>query len=151
MSSSKKFLLDANVFIEAHKKYYAFDICSGFWKALERQYRLGTLASIDRIKVELTQRRKKDEEPDALSDWANKSAPEGFFKGTTDLAVIKTFGHMANWVQGSQQFKDSAKQEFADVSDGWLIAYAKENGLIVATHEEYAPEAHRKSTYPTFA
>ena len=148
MSSSKKFLLDANVFIEAHKKYYAFDICSGFWKALERQYRLGTLASIDRIKLELTQGRKKDEEPDALSDWANKSAPVGFFKGTTDIAVIKTFGDMAKWVQGSQQFKDPAKQKFADVADGWLIAYAKENGLIVVTHEQYAPEVQNKVPIP---
>jgi len=27
--SSQVFLLDANVFIEAHRRYYSFDICPG--------------------------------------------------------------------------------------------------------------------------
>ena len=27
-----KYLLDSNVFIEAKNRYYAFDICPGFWE-----------------------------------------------------------------------------------------------------------------------
>ncbi len=34
------------------------------------------------------------------------------------------------------------------MADGWLIAYAKENGLIVVTHEEYAPGAQNKVPIP---
>ena len=32
--SPKRFLLDANVFIQAKKSYYAFDVAPGFWSAL---------------------------------------------------------------------------------------------------------------------
>lgn len=28
------FLLDTNVFIEAHQRYYGLDLCPGFWDAL---------------------------------------------------------------------------------------------------------------------
>ncbi|RRD03297.1 DUF4411 family protein [Arachnia propionica] len=35
------FLLDANVFIEAHRFYHAFDLVPSFWAWLERQFRSG--------------------------------------------------------------------------------------------------------------
>lgn len=31
-----KFLLDANVFIEAYRRYYSFDIAPSFWELLEK-------------------------------------------------------------------------------------------------------------------
>lgn len=31
-----KYCLDANVFVEAHRRYYAFDIAPPFWRALEQ-------------------------------------------------------------------------------------------------------------------
>ena len=34
MSPMRVFLLDANVFIEAAKRYYAFGIAPGYWDAL---------------------------------------------------------------------------------------------------------------------
>lgn len=53
-----------------------------------------------------------------------------------------------NWVFSQRQFTDAAKAEFASVADGWVIAYAAVNGLIVVTHEQYAPEAKRKVPMP---
>ncbi len=38
MSAGKRYVLDANVFIDAHQNYYAFDICPGFWNALIQQH-----------------------------------------------------------------------------------------------------------------
>ena len=38
MSDGKRYVLDANVFIEAHQRYYALDVCPGFWLALIRQH-----------------------------------------------------------------------------------------------------------------
>jgi peptidoglycan/xylan/chitin deacetylase (PgdA/CDA1 family) len=46
------------------------------------------------------------------------------------------------------QFTAEAKAEFASVADGWVIAYAKANDLVVVTHEEYAPDAKRKVPIP---
>ena len=43
---------------------------------------------------------------------------------------------MMLWVDG-QPYKQAAKAEFAAATnaDGWLVAYAKVNGLAVVTHE----------------
>ena len=46
------------------------------------------------------------------------------------------------------QFTEAARTEFASVADGWLVAYAFVNGLIVVTHEEFAPDVKRKVPIP---
>lgn len=58
------YVLDANVFIEAKKRYYGFDICPGFWTYLEREMAAGTVRSIDAINAELLAK------VDDLSTWA---------------------------------------------------------------------------------
>jgi hypothetical protein len=141
MSVGKRFLLDANTFIEAHQSYYAFDICPGFWLALIRQNAAKRLYSIDKVKSELLAGH------DKLSDWVKDRAKE-FFKATADRNVAIEFGNLVNWVQNQAQFTTEAKAEFAAVADGWVIAYAKANGLIVVTHEEYAPDAKKKVPMP---
>ena len=53
MPTDKKYLLDANVFIEAKRRYYAFDVCPGsgnVWSGIIRGFRI---QSIDRVKQEL--------------------------------------------------------------------------------------------------
>jgi hypothetical protein len=85
---------------------------------------------------------------DFLAGWATDTAPLTFFKGTADKAVSDAFGKMMEWVQTEQQFHSDAKSQFASAADGWVIAYAKANGLTVVTHEEYAPDAKRKVPMP---
>jgi len=142
MSDGKRYVLDANVFIEAHQRYYAFDICPGFWLALARQHEKKRVFSIDRIKAELVGSN------DPLSDWAKDKAPGTFFKRTADTNVSDAFADMVNWVQAEQQFTPEAKSLFASVADGWVIAYAKTNDLVVVTHEDYAPDAKKKVPIP---
>jgi hypothetical protein len=137
MSANKRFVRDANVFIQAHRMHYAFDICPGFWTALVRQSRFGNVCSIDRVKGELL------DEGDRLADWIDRTVPDGFFKATADQRVIQTFGDMTKWAHSEDQFTAEAKAAFASDVDGWLVAFAKVNGLIVVTHEEYAPQAKR--------
>lgn len=142
MSGGNRYLLDANVFIEASRKYYAFDICPGFWRAVVRQHESKRVFSIDRVKTELTAG------GDELSQWAKDEAPATFFKQTSDKAVRDNFAAAMKWVQAEPQFEPDAKAEFADAADGWVIAYAKTNGLVVVTHEEYAPDVKRKVPMP---
>ena len=40
-----KYLVDANVLIEAKNRYYAFDITPGFWKWLNQAHTQGTVSS----------------------------------------------------------------------------------------------------------
>ncbi len=59
MNATGKYLLDTNVFIEAAKGYYAFDIAPRFWEVLVAGATSGTLRSIDRVKDEID--RQEDE------------------------------------------------------------------------------------------
>jgi hypothetical protein len=63
MSVSPAYLLDTNVFIEAARRYYAFDIAPAFWQALIGLAAGGQVRSIDRVKVEI------DRGKDELSVW----------------------------------------------------------------------------------
>lgn len=58
-----EFVLDANVFIEAARRYYAFDLAPGFWESLIHYAKNGRIRSIDRVKQELE--RGKDQ----LAEW----------------------------------------------------------------------------------
>lgn len=53
MSDSRKYALDSSIFVEAKRRYYAFDLCPGFWDSLLWHQARGRLSSIDRIKKEL--------------------------------------------------------------------------------------------------
>ncbi len=149
MSGSKRYVLDANVFIQAKKTYYGFDLCPGFWKALAALHESKRVFSIDKVCDELVRKKNKpDDEPDPLSDWAEEAVPDTFFKKTQDQAVIDAFQDMMTWVNSESQFTPAAKAEFASAADGWLIAYAKVNELTVVTHEVLAPDAEKKVPMP---
>lgn len=45
------YLLDANIFIEASRRYYSFDLAPSFWSWVEDQFRAGTMASINHAPV----------------------------------------------------------------------------------------------------
>jgi len=137
-----KYLLDANVFIEAQQRYYAHDICPGFWTILIELHKDDLVESIDRIRSELVSH------DDYIRDWVEMRVPKTFFKGTADQAVINRFGEIMRWVNAQAQFTDPAKVDFAGGADAWLIAYASVNRLTVITHEVYAPEARSKVHIP---
>lgn len=48
------YLLDANVFIEAHQRYYGMDFVPGFWDWLWDAFTVGRLASVEKISGELS-------------------------------------------------------------------------------------------------
>ncbi|ANB57527.1 hypothetical protein GFC29_1375 [Anoxybacillus sp. B7M1] len=61
MSSSHKFVIDTNVFIEAYTRYYSFGIAPSFWNALIQHAENGHVISIDRVKQQLNRLHKEDE------------------------------------------------------------------------------------------
>ena len=143
---SKKFLLDANAFIEPRDRYYAYDICPGYWSALLQLHNLNKIYSIDQIRKELMPSKKS--EYDDIAKWIDNSVPDSFFKKTEDQKVIDKYQEMVTWVYSEDQYSDAAKGEFASVADGWLIAYAHANDHILVTHEEFNPEVQRRVPIP---
>lgn len=137
-----RYLMDANTFIEAKKRYYGFDVCPGYWKAVLAHHGAGTLCSIDRVRDEMTG------EGDDLSNWVANDVPGGFFNPSNDAAILAVYGGLVAWVQGQAQFMQAAKVEFANVADGWLIAYAKHHGFTLVTEEILQPESKRRVPIP---
>jgi uncharacterized protein DUF4411 len=142
MRADARFVLDANVFIQAYRGYYAFDLCPGYWAALLAHHDGARLCSIDRVKGELVGG------GDALADWAARTVPAAFFAATIDPAVTGWFGQMMAWVQAQAQFLPAAKADFAVKADGWLVAYAKAFGFAVVTLEVSNPSVKRKVPIP---
>jgi predicted nucleic acid-binding protein len=135
------YVMDANVFIEASRRYYAFDLAPGFWNSLIHYANTGQIISIDRIKQEL------DRGKDNLAQWAGRDFRHAFAT-TNEDEVITSYGEIMNWVNSQGQFSDAAKAEFANDPDGWLVAYARVKGCIVVTHEVPSAEARRKVPIP---
>ncbi len=142
MSTQKVYILDANVFIEAKRRYYAFDLCPGFWDALLWHQARGEVMSIDRVKKELE--RGKDD----LTEWAISKMPEICFASTDDQAVVDRYREIVGWVQIQSHFLPEAIAEFAQSPDGWLIAYAKATGNVLVTHEVLAKDARKNVPIP---
>jgi hypothetical protein len=135
-------LLDANVFIEACNRYYAFDIVPAFWTKLVELASNVRVLSIDRVKDELQQ-------PVALNQWANGSF-HSWFVSTNENDVIQAYAAIMQWAQGQTQYSAAAKAEFAGATnaDPWLVAYAQVKGLVVVTHETLNTTIKRKIPIP---
>ena len=141
MVDGPRYLLDANVFIEAARRYYAFDLAPRFWESLVNLARQGTIRSIDRVKQEL------DKGKNHLAQWANQPFSHAF-ESTDDADIIRSYQKIMVWVQSQTQFSPAAKAEFADEADGWLVAYAMTKGFVVVTHELPADDAKRRVPLP---
>jgi hypothetical protein len=135
------YVLDTNVFIEAYKRYYSFDIAPGFWAALLKYAKQEEIISIDRVQDELNDGYdlKNPNEPDKLAIWAmDKFQP--YFMTTETEDVLQEYGKIINWVHNSNNYKPAVVNEFADLTnaDCWLIAYAKAYDKTLVTDEIYS-------------
>jgi hypothetical protein len=136
------YLLDSNIFIRAHREYYAPDLAPGFWESLEELAHEGSIKSIDRVQEELL------EEEDELADWAENDFSHAFCS-TDEDNVINNYHDVVNWVQKKGQYRDGAITDFFDGADGWLIAYSMTEDGTVVTNERHAPGSKSEVKIPT--
>jgi hypothetical protein len=142
MGATPRYAIDANVFIEAKRRYYAFDLCPGFWAALLWHQARGQVGSIDRVRAEL------ERGADDLWDWVSGVMPVTCFASTDVPEVVGAYSDVVAWVQAQPQLRPEAKADFVAGADGWLIAYAKANGFVLVTHEQPAPQARNTVPIP---
>lgn len=132
-----KYLLDANIFIQAKNLHYGFDFCPAFWGWLKEQNIIGKVASIEKVADELTGE-------DELADWT-KTQGKAFFL-PADNAVVPALSAVSAWVN-TQSYEPAAIATFLQVADYWLIAHAKAYNWTVVTHE-VPSESVRKIKIP---
>jgi hypothetical protein len=128
MDAPEKYVLDANVFMQAHRQWYRFCFCQGFWAFIIKQQQNGVITSIDRVRDEISP-------GDALHAWIKNIAPKSLFASSKSTKVAQRYGEVATWVMSNDKYTPPAKNEFMGEADGWIIAYAWANDMIVVTHE----------------
>ena len=137
-----RYLLDANVFIQAHRLHYPFDVFPGFWRWLEKESSSGTIGSIDWVYNEV-----KDGK-DSLADWINGQGSGWWSLVCDDEATQQCYADMANEIMLNTHYTDSAKAEFLSVADSWLIAKAKSMSITIVTEERSHPQKRNKIYIP---
>lgn len=143
MTNPQPYVLDSDVFVQAARQYYAFDLVPAFWQGLVDLASSGRLLSVDRVRDELEQGK------DQLARWATGTFRR-WFVPTNESDVLEAYGRIMRWAQAQPKYWDAAKAEFADVknADAWLVAYALAKGCVVVTQEQPHPEAKRKIFIP---
>ncbi len=121
-----RYLLDANVFIQAKNLHYGLDFCPAFWDWLIDRNAAGQVASIEKVGDEL--RAGADE----LSAWADERG-EAFFLPPDD-PVVPALRTVTTWAIGAG-YEPAAISTFFQVADYWLVAHALAHGHTLVTHE----------------
>jgi len=121
-----KYLLDANIFIEAKNRYYGFDFCPAFWDWLIQKNKEKIVFSIEKVLDEI---KAGDDE---LSEWASNFDEEFFLR--PDEKVFPSFGAVSSWVE-DQKYHPSAPNTFFQGADYYLVAQALTHKFVVVTHE----------------
>lgn len=85
--NAPKYILDANVFIQANNQYYPLEFVPGFWDTLAHKAAAGILGSIDQVRREL------EREKDELWAWVHREFDGRLFHGQCcgGSAVRKSF------------------------------------------------------------
>lgn len=134
-----RYLPDANTYIEAKNQYYGMDICPAYWDWLDRQFALGTIASVDMIGRELK------EGNDELANWV-RERPDHFISNDDELTQT-LFADIVQFVMEGD-YNPGNRDNFLAKADPWIIAKAKAIGASVVTHEAVAAANTRKVKVP---
>ncbi|HDZ46396.1 hypothetical protein LCGC14_0087010 [marine sediment metagenome] len=134
-----RYLLDANTYIEAKNQYYGMDICPAYWDWLDKQFALGTIASVDMIGRELK------EGNDELANWV-RERPDHFISNDDELTQT-LFADIVQFVMKGN-YNPGNRDNFLAKADPWIIAKAKAIGASVVTHEAVAAVNTRKVKVP---
>jgi uncharacterized protein DUF4411 len=130
--------LDSNVMMEAHRRYYGFDIAPGFWNALENFAKSDILRSPVGVLKEILVGK------DELTKWAKKLENQLFVKsGQQEQQAVGNISQQVLAVY--PQFEAS---RFLAKTDPWVIAHALIDGGTVVTQEILAAGNSQKVKIP---
>lgn len=125
-----KYIMDANVFITAHRQRYPFDVATSFWEQLVDKA-ADKILIIEEVQGEILKGK------DLLADWYSSQSSNFTVLRIPDQEVIGAYRKIINSVNDNERYTQSAKNEFASIADSWLCAYALAYGSTIVTLETY--------------
>lgn len=134
------YLLDANVFIEAKNRYYAFDVFPAFWNWMDTVVGQN-VRTITMVRDELMV---KD---DPLGDWMQARKDEGWILSVDDEETQVAFAEIVAELEDSRYSRPGI-EKFLSGADPWLIAKAKVLGATIVTHEVANEHALKRVPIP---
>lgn len=125
-----EYCLDANVFVQAHRLYYAFDIAPSFWEALTQWGREQNICSPQAVYDELVGNN------DPLARWCKNDGLVLFVK--PGQQTYSCFQAIAD--KTVARYQPHLTQHFLEGADPWVIAHAAAHSLTVVTMESLRQE-----------
>jgi len=119
------YIIDSNILIQAHRKYYPFDVMPGFWSVLQELANRGVVKSIDKVKVEVVD---NCNDGDLLRDWCIKNLPDDFFIDSS--VVLNCYTDIITWANSDEHsYTTRVLEKFSatDYADSWLVSFALSN------------------------
>src|SRR5690554_2151134 len=92
MSDRPVYLLDSNIFIQAHRRYYPFDVMPSFCNAIKLLANDSIVKSIDKVKIEIVD---NGNDGDELKVWCQDNLSLDFFIETPPAIV--QYIEIINW------------------------------------------------------
>lgn len=125
-----KYIIDANIFITAHRQLYPFDIAPSFWDQLVEKAS-DKIIIIEEVQKELMRSK------DLLTDWYTSQSSNFTVLRIPSQEVIESYKKIINSINENDEYKQSAKEEFASIADSWLCAYALAYGETINTRGRF--------------
>ena len=123
----KKYLIDTNIFIESAYRFYAFDICPGFWDFLRKASDSENIKSIVKVYEELKPDKKE------LEDFKEELKNKNFF---LQIENIKSESYKeVSIALHKMEYSKGAVNKFSRGADYFLIALAFQESYTIVTHE----------------
>ncbi len=105
MNLNSRYLIDANVFIQAKNFHYRFEFCQGFWQWLNEAHYAGLVFSIDTVRQEIND----GDKDDPVRLWAD-ALPESFFIADKhDTTVMQAYRQVMQWNVSDNHYRQQAK------------------------------------------
>lgn len=136
-----KYLIDANVFMTAHRQLYPFDLAPSFWEQLVEK-------ASDRIVIIEEVQKELRRGQDLLVEWYERECAKFTVLGIPDPKVIHSLRVIINSTNANEQYTPSAKKEFASSADSWLCAYGLAFGDTIVTLEKYEADIKKRVKIP---
>lgn len=122
-----KYLIDTNIFIESAYRFYAFDICPGFWEFLDKSSDSNYIKSIIKVYEEL------QPDKEELTNFIEKLKDKEFFLDIENITVA-SYTKISKTLQEIGYYEDAIRN-FSSVADYFLIALAYQESYTIVTHE----------------
>lgn len=136
-----KYIVDANIFITAHRQRYPFDIAPSFWEQLVEKA-AHKIIILEEVQNEILRGN------DLLAEWYNEESSNFTVARIPEQDVIEAYREIINSVNNNGQYKQSAKDEFASIADSWLCAYGLAYEATIVTLETYQEGVRNRVKIP---